>query len=162
MKKNIDKLEAIQLHGAHWVCGSRYNRGTFLWSKQSIQCCSELNWPPLPPDVIISPLLQYMLSSYISALVLIFTVFFLLFLMYSISSPFSILYINSYRYSFFANGIILWNSIHHSTLSISDHSAFKKSLYIQLFNHSVVFACSYLFCCLYLSCTFVYALLLNN
>ena len=46
-KKNIDKLEAIQLHGARWVCGSRYNRSTFSWSKPSIQCRNELNWPPL-------------------------------------------------------------------------------------------------------------------
>ena len=27
--KNIDKLEAIKLHDACWVCGSQYNRSTF-------------------------------------------------------------------------------------------------------------------------------------
>ena len=36
-KKNIDKPKDIQLHGACWVCGSRYKRTTFSWSKPSVQ-----------------------------------------------------------------------------------------------------------------------------
>ena len=46
-KKNIDELEGIQLCGAHCVCGSWYNVTTFAWSKPSVQCRSELNWPLL-------------------------------------------------------------------------------------------------------------------
>ena len=56
-RKNIDRLEAIQLRGTRWVCGSQYNRTIFSWSKPSVQCRSELNWPHhhFPLDVIISP-----------------------------------------------------------------------------------------------------------
>ena len=46
-QKNICQLEAIQLRGARWVCGSCFNHLTFKWSKSSSQCRSELNWPEL-------------------------------------------------------------------------------------------------------------------
>ena len=51
-KKTVDQMEAlkaIQLCGAHWVCGSQYSRtrAIFSWNRSTVQCCSELKWPPL-------------------------------------------------------------------------------------------------------------------
>ena len=131
-KKNIDKLEAIQLHGAHWVCGSRYNRSTFSWSKPSIQCCNELNWPPLSTRrnyLSLTTMHDILHKCSCFDFFQYFSFSSLCTRSHSLSLYCKQSNINSYRYSFFVNGMFLWNSIHHSVLSISDRSAFKKSLY---------------------------------
>ena len=48
-QKNILALEKIQNHGAHWVCGSRLNPHTSIWSKSSCDCYRELHQLYFPP-----------------------------------------------------------------------------------------------------------------
>lgn len=46
-KQSIGQLESVQLHGARWVCGARYNQTNFHWLPSSSQRCVDLRWPPL-------------------------------------------------------------------------------------------------------------------
>ena len=130
-QKNISALEKIQNRGACWVCGSRYNCHSHTWSKSSSECCHELHWPSL------STRRKYF------TIVTIYDIYHC-----HISLPFSssfsftnsctrshslslqckqssINYYRSYRFSFFVNGIFLWNSVPHDILSLSHWSHFR-------------------------------------
>ena len=132
-KKNIDKLEAIQLCGARWVCGSRYNRSTFSWSKPSIQCRNELNWPPLSTrhnylSLITMHNILHKCScfDFYSIFPSLPHVLNLIPFLYIVNSQTSILIGIPFLLMVYFYGTVY---IHHSVLSISDRSAFKKSLY---------------------------------
>ena len=116
--KHIFTLEKIQHRGARWVCGSRYNCHSHTWSKSSSKCCCELHWPSLS-----------IRSEYLT-MVTIYDI-----IHCHISLPFSNYFsfsnsptrshshslqckqstINSYRYSFFVNGIL------HGILSLTKY-----------------------------------------
>ena len=46
-QQSIKHIESVQLCGARWTCGARFNNSTFHWSPSSNVCCSDLWLPSL-------------------------------------------------------------------------------------------------------------------
>ena len=105
-KKNIMRLENVQLRAARWVVGSRFNRHTLKWSKSSLECHSELHWPELSirRQYLCIVMIHDMLHGQVA---LTFNKFFSFASNCTMTHSLTIYCkqstLNSYRYSFFVN-----------------------------------------------------------
>ena len=131
LTKDVSHVESVQRHAARWVCGSRWNSTSHMWSKSSDSCINELQWSSL-----------HIRRSY-SSICLTHDI-----LRNRVSIPFSKHFqfsssvtrthpltlsipsssINPYRFSFFVNTPFLWNTISDYILQLSNRAAFRSAL----------------------------------
>ena len=135
-QKCIKQLESIQCRGAKWVCGAQYNSSNFTWTPSSSQCCARLKWLTMA-DRRKFRIILFVHDILHQRSCIDFNTYFTVRTTRTRSHSLSLFCrqasINSFRYSFFVNGIFLWNCISHSILSISGRNSFKSQLYSFLF-----------------------------
>ena len=130
-----EALEKVQKRAARWVCGSRWDRERYQWSKSYSDCCEELNWLTLENRrKLLSACQTYKIIHSLDCIP--FSDYFKFKPPPLRSHTYSLLVsqsrVNAFRFSYFVHAPHLWNHLPHEIVNSLSLISFKISLCFYL------------------------------
>ena len=128
--KLTDALEKVQKRAARWVCGARWDRERYRWSRTYLDCCEELNWLTLRK-------LRNASQTYKIVDCIPFSDYFKL-KPHPLRSHTHSLFVfqsrvNAFRFSYFVNALHLWNHLSHNIVNSPSLPSFRTNLFRSMF-----------------------------